>query len=225
MLSKVLRRADASVAQPLVFPAMANRASAVDMAPERGPENAELLERIRTLEGRLTAERQAGFDAGRRQGEAAATSELQPVLQRLAASTAELTHVRSDLRHRAEADAVRMALMIAKKILHRTLSVDEAALTALARVAFEHLGRSESYRITIHPKFAGAIASVIPAGLASQVRIDADAGCALGTLVVHSAEGTIDASVDSQLDEISRGLADRLPLPPHSVATANEGAQ
>jgi flagellar biosynthesis/type III secretory pathway protein FliH len=32
----------------------------------------------------------------------------------------------------------------------------------------------------------------------------------MGTFVIRSSEGTMDASLDAQLDEISRGLTDRL---------------
>ncbi len=88
--------------------------------------------------------------------------------------------------------------------------MDEGALTALARVAFERLTRSESYTITVHPRFAAAITSALPGSHASRVKIQPDPDCAPGTLIIHSAEGIIDASVDTQLEEISRGLADRL---------------
>jgi flagellar assembly protein FliH len=118
--------------------------------------------------------------------------------------------MRPDLRRRAEGDAVELALLIAKRVLHRQLSVDEGALTAIARVAFERLTRSESYRITVHPQFAAAVTAALPGAHAARVQIDADPNCALGTLIIQSAEGTIDASADAQLEEIKRGLTDRL---------------
>jgi flagellar assembly protein FliH len=135
---------------------------------------------------------------------------MQPVVERLNASISEIVGMRPDLRRRAERDVVQLALLIAKRVLHRQLSVDEGALTAIARVAFERLTRSESYRVTVHPQFAGAIASALPGSHSARVQIEPDPNCALGTLVIHSAEGVIDASVDAQLEEISRGLADRL---------------
>ena len=51
-----------------------------------------------------------------------------------------------EIRRRAEKDVVQLSLLIAKRILHRELCVDEGALTALARVVFERLARAE--RIT-----------------------------------------------------------------------------
>ena len=70
-------------------------------------------------------------------------------------SLAELAGMRHELRRRAEKDVVQLALLIAKRVLHRELNVDTNALTALARVVFERLARAESYRVTVNPQFAG----------------------------------------------------------------------
>jgi flagellar assembly protein FliH len=202
----------------MVFPQVKNydRYAADDTSRPLPPgrneaaEAAGLREKLRQMESQSAAERRDAFEAGRQQGEQQARAEMQPVLERLNASVAEVLAMRADLRCRAERDTVQLALLIAKRILHRQLSVDEGALTAIARVAFERLTRSESYRVTVHPQFLTAVSSALPAGQMSRVRIEPDPACALGTLIIHSEEGTIDASLDTQLEEISRGLTDRL---------------
>ena len=156
-----------------------------------------------------TAKREA-FEAGRQQGEQQARGELAPVIERMNASIAEVIGMRPELRRRAEKDAVELSLQIARRVLHRELSIDNNALNALARVVFDRLGRTESWQLTIHPKFAEAIRGALPAGSGDKVRIEADPSCQPGTLIVRSAEGVIDGSVDSQLAEIDRGLTDRL---------------
>jgi flagellar assembly protein FliH len=90
------------------------------------------------------------------------------------------------------------------------LNVDESAIAALARVAFDRLSRAESYKVTVHPRFANAIAAAVPTAIASQVRIEPDAAREPGTMIIESPDGTIDASIDTQLEEIGRGLTDRL---------------
>jgi len=213
MLSKILTGAGVARAQPFVLPHMAQRA--FEAAPD--PENAfgaepasPLRENKAQAEAEIEAAKKEAFEAGRQQGERQARASLEPVLERLNASLGEVLAMRPELRRNAERDVVQLALLIAKRVIHRELCVDEGALTAIARVAFEHLSRSESYRVTVHPRFAGGIAAVVPASHAGRVHIESDPGCAPGTLVVHSSEGLIDASVDTQLEEISRGLADRL---------------
>jgi flagellar assembly protein FliH len=221
MLSKVLgRNSGAAEVQPFAFADLAGYRQGADVraALEKSSErvapgeeaDAGLREKLRTLEAQSAAERREAFEAGRRQGEQQARAELQPVLERAAASIAGITGLRGDMRRRAEQDVVKLALLIAKRVLHRQLTVDTDALTALARVAFDRLARSESYRVTVHPGFAAAVTAALPGNCSAQVHVDADPNCAPGTLILHSAEGTIDASIDTQLEEIGRGLTDRI---------------
>jgi len=217
MLSKVIGRGDAGGVQALEFPQLTGQERGKQA---RGPsgscdttgldDGAALRETMQQLEAKTAAERREAFEVGRHQGEKQAGAELQPVLERLNASIIQVLAMRPELRRRAERDVVQLALLIAKRVLNRQLSVDEEALTAIARVAFERLTRSESYRVTLHPRFAAAITSAVPGSHAARVKIDPDPDCAPGTLIIHSAEGTIDASIDAQLEEISRGLTDRI---------------
>lgn len=220
MLSKVLKGDGARQVRSMTFaaaPAAVNELRALPASSRPAGEGAApegergaLAERIRTLEAELAAARRESFETGRQQGEQAARAALTPVIGRLNASIAEVIGMRPGLRQRAEKDAVELAMQIARRVLHRELSVDVNALNALARVVFDRLARAESWQLTVHPQFADAIRGALPAGGATQVRVEADPSCDPGTLLVRSAEGVIDASVESQLDEIGHGLTDRL---------------
>jgi flagellar assembly protein FliH len=199
---------------PLVGPGSGGRqphTGAAEQPPGEGFETAiALQQKLRQLDAQSATDRRDALETGRRQGDQEARNELLPVMDRLNASIAEITSMRSELRRGAERDVVQLALLIARRVLHRQLSVDDGALTAIARVAFERLTRSESYTVTVHPRFAAAVAAALPANQSSRVRIEPDPNCEQGTLVIHSSEGVIDASVDAQLAEINRGLTDRL---------------
>ena len=225
MLSRIISSRDADRAgltafQPPNLPGSAPPASRDSKMPDPSgqaageAETQALREKVHQLQAELEAARRDCFEAGRRQGERQgeqqARAELGPVIERINASVNEVTSLRAEMRHRAEGDVVQLALLIARRVLHRELSVDSGALTALARVVFERMARAESYCITVHPGFASAIRNALPAGQTGGVRIEPDPACAAGTLIIRSEEGVIDASVDSQLEEISRGLADRL---------------
>ena len=214
MLSRVIPRRDSAQVQTDVFPVLTGVGQgARGFAEDQNggdEERAMLRETVRRLEIQHAAARREAFDAGRDEGIQQTRAELEPVVERMNASLSEMTGLRSEMRHRAEKDVVRLALLIAKRVLHRELIVDEGALTAIARVAFERMTRAESYQVTVHPRFAAAITAALPARQLARVRIEADAACAPGTLIVHSPEGMIDASVDAQLDEIGRGLTDRI---------------
>jgi flagellar assembly protein FliH len=217
MLSRIISGRDADRAEAAVFlPAgvpIAPRPRAGPSDPEADAEQEILVlrDQIRQLQAENQAVRRDSFEAGRKQGEQQARGEIAPVIERMNSSVAELTGLRHELRSRAEKDVVQLALLIAKRILHRELSVDPNALTALARVVFERMARAESYEVTVNPLFLAAVQAALPPGRGtSRIHIQSDPSCAPGTLVIRSEEGLIDASVDAQLEEIGRGLTDRL---------------
>ncbi len=173
-------------------------------------EHSVLLAKIHALEAGMATAKQEAFESGYRRGEQEAREAITPVLARMSASIAEVIAMRPELRRLAEKDTVTLALKIARRILHRELSVDHGALNALARVVFDRLSRAEAWQLKVHPQFVDGIRNALPAGVADRVNIEADSLCDPGTFLVRYSEGEIDASVDSQLEEISRGLTDRL---------------
>jgi flagellar assembly protein FliH len=215
MLSKVLKGGDARQVRAMTFAAAFAPAQQPRPAFPQGDvgdseEQVALLQKIRLLEAGLHSGQQEAFEDGRRQGEREAQAALAPVLGRMTNAIAELIGMRPELRRRAEKDAVELSMKIAQRVLHRELSIDSNALNALARVVFDRLARAETWELTVHPQFANAIHGALPAGSADRVRIEADPSCSPGTFVVRYSDGVIDASVDSQLAEINRGLTDRL---------------
>ncbi len=216
MLSRIISGKDADRAEAAVFrPACHFEPPPTTAQPDEDTAKAEaeiraLHEQIRQLHAEIEKAKRESLEAGRRLGDQQARSEFGPVMERMNASVAELISLRPEMRHRAEKDVVNLALMIAKRILHREVSVDPNALNALARVVFERLARAESYRVTVHPTFAVAMQNALPLDQNGRVQIEPDPTCSPGTLIVRSDEGVIDASVDSQLEEITRGLTDRL---------------
>jgi flagellar assembly protein FliH len=218
LLSKVLSGRDTEKAQPVAFSAAAgssveqsrNPAPPEDVPPE--PDNQLLLDQIQRLEREAALAKKAAFEAGIKQGAEQSRLDLAPVLERLHASIAETIGMRHEIRRRAEKDVVQLSLLIAKRVLHRELSVDDSALTALARVVFERLARSEQYLVVVHPRFAAAIGAALRGNQIGQIRIEPDPDCAPGTFTVRTGDGLIDGSIDAQLEEITRGLTDRLAL-------------
>ena len=217
MLSKVLPRESGRAVELMVFdsvpaPARLHSAATGSRSSGSGEDSAPLRERIRQLEGETATEQRAAFEAGRRQGEQQGRASVAAVLEKLSASITELTAARPEARKRAERDVVELALMIARRILHRELAVDKGALTALVRVILERMARSESWRLTLHPDFAPAVHAALPATHSARVEIVSDPSCVPGTVIFRSQDGVIDASIEAQLEEIGRGLTDRLAI-------------
>jgi flagellar assembly protein FliH len=218
MLSRVLSGKETERAHPFVIVTASLSSEEKRTCEEMPPEPAghlageyrALQERYQVLERESAQQTRRAYEQGFQDGDKQARAELEPIFDRLNAVLVEITSLRPDLRRRAERDVVQLALLIARRVLHRELSVDEEALTALARFAFDRLAQSESYDIRVHPRFADRIGSALPKQSSSKVHIQPDPNCAPGTLVIRTGDGAIDASVEAQLEEIARGLTDRI---------------
>jgi len=156
----------------------------------------------------------AGFQAGEAAGRSRAEAALQPLIERLARTIDEVAGMRARLRKEAEADLIKLSLAIARRILRRELAVDPDALHGLVLAALEKLERQEICRVKVHPAQSAAVAAALAQGGGPPVEVVPDASCAPGGLVFETQRGNLDASVESQLHEIERGLADRLRKSP-----------
>ena len=153
----------------------------------------------------------AGLREGEAEGRKRAAAELQPVIDRLARSIEEIGGLRGRLRAEAEADLIQLSLAIARRVLRRELAIDPEALHGLVLGALEKLSGQEISRVRVHPAHAALVTeSLRQNSSAAKVEVIADPSRELGTVIFETQRGNLDASVDSQLQEIERGLADRL---------------
>jgi flagellar assembly protein FliH len=166
-------------------------------------------------DGAIERQLQQAHAAGIREGESRAKRDTEQRLVQLAresaASVGEIVGLRRQIIARAEADVVRLATEIARRILHREMSLDPDALAGLVKAALEKLGGQESYRVRTHPAQAGVIRRCLTE-LHGDATVDivSDASQAEGCIVFETSQGALDASLETQLREIERGLADRL---------------
>ena len=79
------------------------------------------------------------------------------------------------------------------------------------KVAIEKLQSRDLCRVRVHPDQAPAIrASFERFSNSHKVELVADPSLQIGDVMFETATGTLDASIESQLQEIDRGFADRL---------------
>jgi flagellar assembly protein FliH len=158
---------------------------------------------------RADAARAAGFREGEAAGSASANASLAPVFQQLTRTIQDLAGYRSRFRKEAEQDLVKLAISIARKILHRELSVDTTAILALVRVVLETIDAREVHRVRLHPVDAAVVEPMLAQiGAPQQMVISADGTLERGAAIFETTRGNIDASVQAQLSEIERGFAD-----------------
>ncbi len=160
---------------------------------------------------RVRDARAAGIREGEEAGRKRGVAEVQPVIERLTKSINELAQLRGRLRKEAEADTVKLSLAIARRVLRRELSIDPEALHGLVLAALEKLEGQEVTRVRVHPSHVAAVTAVLRQTTAgASVEVSADGSCEPGGVMFETTRGNLDASIEVQLQEIERGLADRL---------------
>jgi len=159
--------------------------------------------------------RAAAFREGEYTGRKQAAAEVQPVIDRLARSVEELALLRPRLRREAEHDMLRLALAVARRVLRRELVVDPEALHGLALAALEKISTEQIHRVRVHPSMAPQMRALLDKSAARQaVEVMPDAAREPGALIFETERGNLDVSVETQLQEIERGLTDRLERQP-----------
>jgi flagellar assembly protein FliH len=222
MLSKILRAAEGASVEQVRWPkagvpgvpSAATKARSGSQAGA-GDDSGQAARRIKELEEqverRATEARQEGFREGEAAGRSRAAAEAQPALEKLARSVEEIARLRPRLLRESEAELVELAMGIARRILRRELSVDAEALQGLVKGALEKLSAREICRIRAHPELEPGIRRCLEREAQSGIQVIGDATLERGGILVETSRGKLDASLETQLAEIGRGLADRLP--------------
>ena len=172
---------------------------------------------IDQLRRQVPDERRVAYQQGLEAGLAQEAGRWTDSLARVSKSLAELAAVKPKLRFQVEEDAVRLSLAIARKVLRRECTVDPGALAGLVRVALDKANARDVLRIRTAPQDAPDLSARLSSlGLPSLVEVVADSGLERGSVLLDTNQGQVDASVETQLREIERGLADALERNRHA---------
>jgi flagellar assembly protein FliH len=156
---------------------------------------------------------QQAYRQGRAEGEAIgaqhAAAQIDAVRKQVDQLMSELAGCRARLRREAEHDLVKLAIAIARRILHRQITVDPEALQGLVKAALDRLDARETFRARFHPEdlklLSGFLGSL---NLPRNLELVPDARLERGAAVFETSRGILDASVETQLSEIERGFTD-----------------
>lgn len=159
-------------------------------------------------------------ELGRQQGimECRAKFEEQLAGERaaLAKALADFARERAAYYQRIEEEAVRLALSIAGKVLHREAQVDPLLLMGIVRVALEKIEGATGVALVVHPQRAAEwrqyLASRLDPG--DMPEIVEDPAQAPEQCVLRTSMGSADLGLEVQLKEIEQGLMDLLAVRP-----------
>lgn len=165
----------------------------------------------------LSQQIRQAYQTGFQEGQAATQREhevvVRPLAERLTETLASFAELRMRMRRESEEELVELSVAIAKRVLHRELTLDPEAVRGLVKVAFERIGSQELNRVRVHPAHSGLIQALVEKACPDRrIELVADPALGPGDVVFETERGDLDASVNSQLEEIRRGLADRLEV-------------
>jgi flagellar assembly protein FliH len=186
-------------------------AGASKTAEATADQTAQLRQVQQQCEQKIAQAHAAGLSEGHAAGRSAAAAEVQLTIAKLARSIEDLAQIRGRLRKQAEGDTIKLSLAIARRVLRRELAMDSDAMRGLAMAALEKLQAQEICRVRTNPSHVAAITAALREAVTNtKVEVIPDGSLQPGGVVFETNHGNLDASVDSQLQEIERGLADHL---------------
>ena len=177
----------------------------------------ELRSRLEAGEHRFQAQlaqvKQEAFAEGLRQAREEANAQVRSLHDSVGQTLASLAQTKRKLRQEGEVELLKLSLAIARRILHREVSIDPDALHGLVHAAMQKLQNREISRVRVNPAGTDAVRTALERiGAAPAIEISPDPSLKSGDIIFETQFGELDASIDSQLSEIQRGFADRLSL-------------
>jgi flagellar assembly protein FliH len=200
--------APVSPPKPVAAPPPPPREAAPAAAQAAAPATPEALS-IQQQERLASLEREAftkGYAQGERAGLEAGGKRAEAMLRRVAQTLEELGSLRKTLMQQSERQMVQLALTLARRVVHREISLDPELIAAMAHVAIKKLGISNPSTIRLHPDDYTVIARDGDRWSGSNVTVVPDPSIARGGCMVESDFGNIDGSLDRQFDEMARAL-------------------
>ena len=148
------------------------------------------------------AARQEGYQQGFIQGELDGRQQWQEKVQAVAAEGQALLDQRKRWFRDAETDVVRLALLVADRILHREARNREV-LVALIQSTLVHLEDAGVVRLRVHPSDASGLAGLLNL---TDVEIKPDATIGLGGVVFETLTGRVDGRFVTQFRELASAV-------------------
>jgi flagellar assembly protein FliH len=128
------------------------------------------------------------------------------MLRRVAQTLEELGGLRQTLIQETEREMVQLALTLARRIVHREVTLDPELAAALAHVALERLGATTPATIRLNPEDYTIVAQDGARWGGATVTVVPDPSISRGGCLVESEFGSVDATIERQFDELSRAL-------------------
>lgn len=151
--------------------------------------------------------RERGLTEARAHAETEAARLIEPLRTELTRTIEEVAGLRTGIAERAERDLVKLAIEIAKKVVHREVTMDSEVALTLARVALTRIHNRAQAQIHLHPEdfsFVQKHLDRLPSG--SSIELVEDRAVGRGGCLVETEMGDTDARIEQQFEELERSF-------------------
>jgi flagellar assembly protein FliH len=135
------------------------------------------------------------------------TRTVDPWHEQLSDTLAEVGRLREAIATRAERELVRLAIEIAKKVVHREVTIDNEIVMTLARIGISRMHNRVAATIHLHPDDFAYVTThrhTLDAGHALELVEDRSIG--RGGCLVQTEMGDVDTRIEQQFAEIERAF-------------------
>ena len=153
-----------------------------------------------------------GFLKGLQEGTDQEKRKISTVLESITKITKDFRGLKEEYFKNSEKDIVELIFLIAKKVIHKEVSLSKDIILAVVRDAMKSVRDKKDIKITLNPKDYNYIMETQPNFFNNfcdmkNILIEKDEGIGQGGAVIETHSGGIDARLDQQLSKIEERLS------------------
>jgi flagellar assembly protein FliH len=177
----------------------------VSVYQHRRREAEKLIENARAAAERIQKDAyHEGFSQGEAAGRKLTDQKLEPILKSIERLIVSLGRERETLVERYEAEIVRLALLVAARVVHREIEADHDVVLDVARDALAKVVKAERISIKVSPfdldvLRQATVSDSPPEWMQANVSIEGDFQIGRGGCKVLTDAGEIDATIETQI--------------------------
>jgi len=156
-----------------------------------------------------------GFLQGEKAGMAIAEKKVEVSMRRYAEAIVAIGKLRSQLYAQVEREVVKLAIEVAKKIVHREVQVDRDIIQTLVKVALSHVADKSAVTVHLHPvdyNYLLEHRAELTRGAddGRDIVLLADKSIDRGGCLIETECGDIDARIEEEFRELERSFFEGL---------------
>ena len=174
----------------------------------------EVVASIEISEDELNERLSESFNAGLKEGKDLAERGLINVFRALRSSSETIHNLRDKILRESEDELIKLVMLVARKVIIREISQDRSIVAGVVQNALSALSAREEITVRLNPDDYLLITSgrdelLHNELLNERLQLKPDPSVGTGFCLVDTAMGTVDASLDGQMDQIYRSLLEQ----------------